>query len=46
MARYRDESVEVFFINQSNGNLAPIQQLPADGNGGFLPTMTLVSPLQ
>ena len=46
LARYKDESVEVFSIDQSTGDLTSIQQIAAGSNGGFLPTMTLVAPLQ
>ena len=46
LARYDDESIQVFSINQTNGALTAVQQVSAGSNGGFMPTMTLVSPLQ
>ena len=45
--RYSDESIQVFSIDATTGDLTSIQQGVAAGNsGGFLPTLTLVAPLQ
>ena len=46
LVRYWDESIEVFCINQTSGDLTSVQQTSAGSNGGFMPTMTLVAPLQ
>ena len=44
--RYSDESVHVFSINASTGDLSDTEQVVDAGtDGGFLPTMTLVAPL-
>ncbi len=46
-ARYRDETIEVFSIDASSGDLTTIQSSVDVGSAaGFLPTLTLVSPLQ
>lgn len=45
--RFGNESIQVFSIDQSSGNLTDTQQVISAGNrAGFLPTMTLVTPLQ
>lgn len=45
--RFGDESIQVFSIDQTSGNLTDTQQVVSAGNNaGFLPTMTLVTPLQ
>jgi 6-phosphogluconolactonase (cycloisomerase 2 family) len=45
--RFGNESIQVFSIDQSSGNLTDTQQVVSAGNrAGFLPTMTLVTPLQ
>ena len=46
LARYSDESIQVFSINQTSGDLTAVQQVSAGSDGGFMPSMTLVSPLQ
>jgi 6-phosphogluconolactonase (cycloisomerase 2 family) len=48
LARYNDESIQVFSIDQTTGDLTAVQQVSTGngGGGGFLPTMTLVAPLQ
>ena len=46
LARYSDESIQLFSINQTSGDLTAVQQVSAGSDGGFLPSMTLVSPLQ
>lgn len=46
LVRYKDESIQVFSIDQTSGNLTSVQQISAGSDGGFLPTMTLVAPLQ
>lgn len=44
--RYQDETVQVFTIDASTGNLTNTGQIVEGGtDGGFLPTMTLVTPL-
>ncbi len=45
LARYNDESIQVFSIDQTSGALTAVQQVSAGSSGaGFMPTMTLVAP--
>lgn len=45
--RFVDESIQVLSTDQTSGNLTDTQQVVSAGNrAGFLPTMTLVTPLQ
>ena len=45
--RFGNESIQVFSIDQTSGKLTDTQQVVSAGNNaGFLPTMTLVTPLQ
>lgn len=45
--RFRDEAIQVFSIDATTGDLTDTGQVVSAGSsGGFLPTMTLVAPLQ